>query len=109
MGWREGQGVGERLRPRRHHAGANDEADDDRGALDFAARMGVTLAPRDVAVAEQSAKDDFHGIGYTGLSAKDFHLDAGSERRPMGGIGVGVFEEEDEDIYGEDDRKNYDR
>lgn len=110
MGWREGQGVGERIRPARlpdaeDHSGDNDQ----RSAMDFAARLGVTLAPRDVAAVEQTAKDNFHGIGYTGLSAKDFNLDAGAARRPMGGMGVGVFEEEDDDIYADDDRKNYDR
>lgn len=111
MGWREGQGVGERHRPARQSGILPETEDDDseRAALDFAAHLGVTFAPRDVAVAAQTAKDNLHGIGYTGISAKDFHLDVSGGRRPMGGIGVGVFEEEDEDIYGEDDLSRYDR
>lgn len=106
MGWREGQGVGERLKPSRRlpagEAADEDGGDDPAAAEDFAAQLGVTLAPRDVTVMEQQAKDNFHGLGYTGLSAREFNMEAGKPRA-VGGIGVGVFDEEEEQIYEDED------
>ena len=90
------------------------------------ALQGRTFAPKDVTIASLQPKDNVHGIGYTPLSAKvvalssvscnmtppqEFNMGAAAERRSAG-FGVGVLEEDDgddEDLYGNDDMRRYDR
>lgn len=126
MGWREGQGVGPRRamhastrsasKRKRYSKGNNggsvyDESDDDESGDDVGAGS-KTFAPRDVSIDDFAAKDDLHGIGYHGMSAADFKLDAtstGGARSKGGGFGVGALEEEDDDVYDHDTLDNYDR
>eukprot|EP00730_Choanoeca_flexa_P004352 TRINITY_DN11671_c0_g2_i2.p1 TRINITY_DN11671_c0_g2~~TRINITY_DN11671_c0_g2_i2.p1 ORF type:complete len:925 (+),score=210.10 TRINITY_DN11671_c0_g2_i2:338-2776(+) len=108
MGWRPGQGIGPRIPARRQTPGYN-QAADDRLFDDIAAGKGVTFAPRDANVRAFIAKDNFHGVGYSGMSASDYSM---TQRKPraMGGIGTGAFEDLDDDIYdAEDDKKQYNR
>ena len=99
MGWRDGQGVGQRIDARRlarMKASARARAlrnavqvcrlwgcrmpsayvsqgQGDQESSDdeevLAALEGKTFAPRDVTIAAYSAKDNVHGIGYIPLSA----------------------------------------
>lgn len=43
---------------------------DERIFDDIAAAKGISFAPRDVTVKGFESKDNFHGIGYSGMSAK---------------------------------------
>eukprot|EP00045_Choanoeca_perplexa_P010106 m.101021 g.101021 ORF g.101021 m.101021 type:complete len:867 (-) comp15155_c0_seq1:48-2648(-) len=110
MGWRQGQGIGPRISARRQTPGYNNPADD-RLFDDIAAGKGVTFAPLDAKVTGFKAKDNFHGIGYQGMSAGDFAMDASKRKRAMGGFGTGAFEELDDDIYDADagDKSQYSR
>ncbi|KAL2076804.1 hypothetical protein ACEWY4_027593 [Coilia grayii] len=80
MGWREGQGVGPRVRKRKMHhkadagervygcalppeGSAESEGDSD----DEFAPEDVTFAPRDVTPQVWVGKQDLHGLGYRGL------------------------------------------
>eukprot|EP00041_Stephanoeca_diplocostata_P014597 m.270769 g.270769 ORF g.270769 m.270769 type:complete len:929 (+) comp19742_c0_seq1:127-2913(+) len=127
MGWREGQGVGprrsipsglRRTSKRKRHlhmvdahsrisqSDDGDDSDSDSGV------SGRTFAPHDVSIDDFNAKDNLHGIGYHGMSAADFQLDAastGGEGAKSGGFGVGALEEEDDDVYDHDTLDNYDR
>jgi hypothetical protein len=96
MGWKEGQGLGERIDARRlskmkaaarvramkggkkvsvlvvfctslSQNTAEESSDDDEETLQ--ALQGKTFAPREVTIAIYSAKDNVHGIGYVPLSA----------------------------------------
>eukprot|EP00056_Hartaetosiga_gracilis_P006873 m.101490 g.101490 ORF g.101490 m.101490 type:complete len:613 (+) comp12576_c6_seq1:38-1876(+) len=104
MGWKEGQGMGARLNARQQATALGLDVEE----VDaFAAERGFTFAPRDVKSHTFKPKDNMFGIGYQGLSAKDYHMDG--KQRMGAGFGVGAFEEEDEDIYNTDDRNNYDK
>ncbi|RKO87569.1 hypothetical protein BDK51DRAFT_50707, partial [Blyttiomyces helicus] len=97
MGWREGQGVGPRAKRKR---GATD---DDIHAAEH------LFAPENVEIVRTAVKTDTHGLGYnpfrqapefsarkeTAPSAKE-----GADRKPVGrgGFGVGVFEDDDDDM-----------
>eukprot|EP00050_Salpingoeca_kvevrii_P021894 m.117490 g.117490 ORF g.117490 m.117490 type:complete len:866 (+) comp9518_c0_seq3:242-2839(+) len=107
MGWREGQGIGPRQAARQSHANDGDATSADRRVDDFASALGFTFAPQDVTVAAAKAKDDFFGIGYKPLRASDYQL--GREYKLSQGIGVGALEDDDEDIYAQEDRSQYDR
>ncbi|KAF5900210.1 G patch domain-containing protein 1 isoform X1, partial [Clarias magur] len=76
MGWKDGQGVGPRLkrRQRKQDTGvklygcalppiASEESEDD----DEFAPENVTFAPKDVTPVDFTPKDDVHGLGYRGL------------------------------------------
>ncbi|XP_062845814.1 G patch domain-containing protein 1 [Trichomycterus rosablanca] len=76
MGWKDGQGVGPRLkrRQRKQHTDSkvhvcalppngSEESEDD---AEFAPE-NVTFAPKDVIPVDFTPKDDLHGLGYRGL------------------------------------------
>lgn len=116
MGWRDGQGVG----PRRK-----------RDTLD-PFTMDFLFAPTKIAVTQLADKLDAHGLGYirpahltltlhphqlhsTTQSQHHLHPQHSLKRQqtvklPGGSaFGVGAFEEEDEDIYGNEDGNRFDR
>ncbi|XP_013380300.1 G patch domain-containing protein 1 [Lingula anatina] len=136
MGWKEGQGVGPRVkRKAKKQATAQegkvygcslppDQNSDDSDYDEYAA--GLTFAPKDVTPISFEAKDNQHGLGYSGLNPKaalhSGHINL-FEPSPIGGstvsgskrgirgkaFGVGALEDDDEDIYGMDSMANYDR
>lgn len=106
MGWKDGQGIGPRVEARfetAHNTGAGV-----RGVDSHAAALGFTFAPRDAKIRAHEAKDNFFGIGYKKLDARDHQMGT-RDRQRSGGIGVGAFEAEDEDIYARDSLSNYDQ
>ena len=103
LGWREGFGIGPRKRRR--------NSDDPHG-------KGVLYAPEDTPLPSYVMKTNTHGIGYNPLqNAPEFaaaaatttkQLSKGTASKPAG-FGVGVFEDEEDDVYGVDDTEKYDR
>ncbi|KAJ3149534.1 hypothetical protein HDU86_006939 [Geranomyces michiganensis] len=100
MGWREGHGVGPRAKRKAGKHGADDI---------YAANH--TFAPKDVAVDLLRPKTDSFGLGYDPFRhAPEFanrsrppgsqgnERDGGLPKQGRAGFGVGVFEDEDEDI-----------
>ncbi|XP_026793592.3 G patch domain-containing protein 1 isoform X1 [Pangasianodon hypophthalmus] len=76
MGWKDGQGVGPRLKRRQRKqdpdvkvygcalpSNGSEESEDD----DEFAPENVTFAPKDVTPVDFTPKDDVHGLGYRGL------------------------------------------
>ncbi|XP_046752657.1 G patch domain-containing protein 1 homolog [Diprion similis] len=139
MGWKPGQGVGPRLSkkekakikqhndktrvhgcslpPRQEQmmetdSGGSDEED-----------SNITFAPDDYEPFRCNPKDNFFGIGYTGLEKRpilsqhislfepsSFQLQEKNKKLSIRGqaFGVGAFEAEDEDIYSREDMSQYD-
>ncbi|XP_038067893.1 G patch domain-containing protein 1-like [Patiria miniata] len=125
MGWRQGQGVGPKVRRRKKKsapsdldvkASDNDDGEDDDPFKDF------LFAPTDVEEIALHPKDDYHGIGYRGLDPsmagmgghvalfEEQPVYSRSGRRGIAGqgFGVGAFETADDNIYGVDSMSNYD-
>ena len=86
MGWKEGQGVGPRIK--RNKTSSNNE---DIRSSEF------SFAPLNSLLVLLKPKKDKFGIGYNlGSDGKPTE----SNRQKLGtGFGVGIFEEEDDDIY----------
>ncbi|EEY22106.1 G patch domain-containing protein [Verticillium alfalfae VaMs.102] len=73
MGWREGQGIGPKVRrPARLH---------DTEAVSTHVPESHLFAPDDVAVVSVIRKIDHHGLGYSAMCAHDTHEPAGFTRR----------------------------
>uniref|UniRef100_A0A3P9NRI7 G patch domain containing 1 n=1 Tax=Poecilia reticulata TaxID=8081 RepID=A0A3P9NRI7_POERE len=134
MGWKEGQGVGPRLKrkPRRQMpvckayscapppAGSEESEEDDE---EFAPE-DVTFAPKDVSPVDFSPRLGVQGLGYRGLDPglalpgldADRHVHLFPGRDPAGvhmtfdlqAFGVGALEDEDEDVYHRDSMSRYD-
>lgn len=128
MGWKPGQGIGEKIealsdqldttfaKKKVYGCARPQEAD----SMDMKTFTGL-LAPKDVQPYQFSRKDNIHGIGYSGIDPamamfgginreeKPFRP-TGVEKKGIKGqaFGVGVFEDEDDDIYGHDALSNYD-
>lgn len=136
MGWKPGQGVGSRLTKRekrkmkqRHerlklaqeHPGVtfpgsnSDDSDDD--------VSNVTFAPDDYEPFRCKPKDNYFGIGYSGLDRRKilsghinlfdtpaFCVQDKNKKLSIHGqaFGVGAFEADDEDIYEREDMSRYD-
>ena len=136
MGWRPGQGVGSRLtkkekakikrrnekirasqqKPGRECSeSSSEESEDDYG--------DVTFAPDDYEPFRCNPKDNYFGIGYSGLDrrtilsghvnlfdAPAFSVQDKNKKLSIHGqaFGVGAFEADDEDIYARDDMSRYD-
>ncbi|XP_005089817.1 G patch domain-containing protein 1 isoform X2 [Aplysia californica] len=138
MGWREGQGLGPRIKKKKKKgkkaASAkgvkmygcapppSDEADSDSDRYVPEDMSEVSFAPQDVCPISLEAKDNVHGLGYRGLdpslALSGSHINlfdtggpAKSRSRGKGikgqAFGVGVFEDEDEDIYAQEDMSQY--
>ncbi|XP_019638668.1 PREDICTED: G patch domain-containing protein 1-like isoform X1 [Branchiostoma belcheri] len=132
MGWRDGTGIGAKVRrkikmkrqaevapsqklygcaPPPGHRHSEEEEDEDDPFT-----HGHEFAPKDVLPMSYQPKDNMHGIGYRGLVPTDFlgpsmsTARLGPKSKGMKGqaFGVGVFEEEDDDIYTTDSMANYD-
>ncbi|KAJ8684164.1 hypothetical protein QAD02_019956 [Eretmocerus hayati] len=139
MGWKPGQGVGPRLtkkekkQKQRHREKvkvygctlpnqeqkeieSETESSDDEYA-------NITFAPDDYEPFRCNPKDNYYGIGYTGLErrpvlnqhinlfdAPAFSLQEKNKKLSIKGqaFGVGAFEVEDDDIYAKDDMSRYD-
>ncbi|KAI8818228.1 uncharacterized protein EV422DRAFT_499356, partial [Fimicolochytrium jonesii] len=109
MGWREGHGVGPRARRRRRGDGKEDI---------YATEH--LFAPKDVTVDTLKPKADHYGIGFDPYeNAPEFaHLKKSAATKPSSeakpakrsGFGVGVFEDETEDldVYGSSGMATYD-
>ncbi|CAK9829076.1 G patch domain-containing protein 1 homolog [Anthophora retusa] len=136
MGWRPGQGVGSRLTKKekakiksrnekiRHmqqkskntsSGSSSEDSEDDYG--------NVTFAPDDYEPFRCNPKDNYFGIGYSGLDrrtilsghvnlfdAPAFSVQDKNKKLSIHGqaFGVGAFEADDEDIYERDDMSRYD-
>lgn len=129
MGWKQGQGVGEKL-------DLSNKKDDENPPVkklygcalppaskntDIKNTFKMMLAPKDVQPVSFTKKDNFHGIGYSGIITSETRLRTTAENsdhsfRPTGkekkgirgqAFGIGVFEEEDDDIYGVSSMSNY--
>ncbi|XP_015223825.1 G patch domain-containing protein 1 isoform X1 [Lepisosteus oculatus] len=80
MGWKEGQGVGPRVKRKTRKQEADpgvkiygcalppDTLDNSEGEEDDYAPENVTFAPKDVTPIDFTSKDDLHGLGYCGLN-----------------------------------------
>lgn len=111
MGWKPGQGIGPKLRK------------------DVEMYKDFLFAPDDVPNFVTQPKENFFGIGYKGLDRNMLlsgHVnlfepsslqlkDVGKSKSKKKNLkisgqafGVGIYEEEDEDVYGKDDMTNYD-
>uniref|UniRef100_A0A0K0EFH1 G-patch domain-containing protein n=1 Tax=Strongyloides stercoralis TaxID=6248 RepID=A0A0K0EFH1_STRER len=123
MGWKYGQGIGEKLSRRnlekmrvleRQKNGFNLEKvkEFEKFAPDF------KFAPDDVVLPKAEIKKNRHGIGYKGLTPNDSisneskkktsHIFGGNIQFKGQAFGVGAFEGEDEDIYSMPDMSEYD-
>lgn len=128
LGWREGQGIGPRIK--KNSVGPKiygclpfpetsiPEEEDPMAAL-------FTFAPKDTESILYTSKDNFFGLGYTGLSKESIlkasfdptaptttksWLAKDKKKLKISGqaFGVGAYEDDDDDIYGKDDMSQYD-
>jgi len=126
MGWRPGQGIGPRLhrksKARRKEAhlrmfgdqGKTGDKNPEEDEEDDEKYKVFLFAPDDIPSQVTNPKDNYFGIGYTGLDrSSTAHVNLfdppklrveGKKKAIVGqAFGVGAFEEEDEDIYGRED------
>ncbi|XP_043477743.1 G patch domain-containing protein 1 homolog [Leptopilina heterotoma] len=139
MGWKPGQGVGPRLtkkekaKVKKQHEKVKvytcymptqkkeDEESDSESTDDEYSE--IKFAPDDYEPFRINPKDNFFGIGYTGLDKRPilsghinlfepqtFRVQEKNKKFSVTGqaFGVGAFEAEDMDIYARDDMSNYD-
>uniref|UniRef100_A0A0N4ZG95 RNA-binding protein 8A n=1 Tax=Parastrongyloides trichosuri TaxID=131310 RepID=A0A0N4ZG95_PARTI len=121
MGWKEGQGVGEKMTRKalekmraieRNKKGFNLEKvkEFEKFAPNF------KFAPSDIVLPTFNIKKNRHGIGYTGLVSNSIKSNPKpssliiSNKMSFHGhaFGVGAFENEDDDIYDTNDMSQYD-
>lgn len=134
MGWKPGQGVGSRLTKREkrrmkqrneklklaqdnHETILSNSEDSDDDSID------VTFAPDDYEPFRCKPKDNYFGIGYSGLDRRKvlsshinlfdtpaFCVQDKNKKLSIHGqaFGVGAFEADDEDIYEREDMSRYD-
>ncbi|XP_040564077.1 G patch domain-containing protein 1 homolog [Lepeophtheirus salmonis] len=137
MGWKEGKGIGPKLRKDKknklkkaiqriqpqglHHSQESDEDDDDSFNTKY---KDFLFSPDDIPQSVAQPKSNSFGIGYKGLggthhflmgpltttsSAVKFRTKSGSKGSIKGqAFGVGIYEEEDADIYGNTNMSEYD-
>lgn len=134
MGWKPGQGIGSRLTKREKQkmkqrneklkfvqensdtVGSNSEDSDDNS-------INITFAPDDYEPFRCKPKDNYFGIGYSGLDRRKilsghinlfdipaFCVQDKNKKLSIHGqaFGVGAFEADDEDIYEREDMSRYD-
>ncbi|XP_029160727.1 G patch domain-containing protein 1 homolog [Nylanderia fulva] len=134
MGWKPGQGIGSRLTKKEKQkikqrnekiklvqensdmAGSNSEDSDDNST-------NITFAPDDYEPFRCKPKDNYFGIGYSGLDRRKilsghinlfdtpaFCVQDKNKKLSIHGqaFGVGAFEADDEDIYEREDMSRYD-
>lgn len=129
MGWKPGQGIGPRVkRGNKKRANGVDESSaslDSPSEADDPMIASFTFAPKDITSLPYTPKDDYHGIGYTGLSTKSVlsaptagtsdvtksWLEKSKKKLLISGkaFGIGALEDDDDiDIYGHEDMSQYD-
>lgn len=128
MGWKPGQGIGPRVkRHSKRFSGADETSasQDSPSETDDPMRASFTFAPKDTTTLPYAPKDDYHGIGYTGLSTKSVlstaavgtsdvtksWLEKSKKKLLISGkaFGIGALEDDDDvDIYGHEDMSQYD-
>ncbi|KAI4489466.1 hypothetical protein M0802_011078 [Mischocyttarus mexicanus] len=134
MGWKPGQGIGNRVTkkekikakeqiekvkiyscslPRNEEKEIDSNYDSDDENLD------ITFAPDDYEPFRSKGKDNYFGIGYSGLNRQNVlsnqineesNYQSNNKNLPIFGhaFGVGAFEADDEDIYEREDMSRYD-
>ncbi|KAJ3129146.1 hypothetical protein HK098_002387 [Nowakowskiella sp. JEL0407] len=87
LGWREGQGIGPRRKRKREMGSINDD--------------DHHYAPKDQDLFLFEVKNNQFGVGYNPhKNAPEFKLNGGKHSaRKSKGFGVGIFEDDDEDVY----------
>ncbi|XP_076385513.1 G patch domain-containing protein 1 [Megachile rotundata] len=136
MGWRPGQGIGSRLTKQekakiksrnakmkilqQESKKANSESSSEESEDDYG---DVTFAPDDYEPFRCNPKDNYFGIGYSGLDRRTilsghvnlfdtpaFSVQDKNKKLSIHGqaFGVGAFEADDEDIYEREDMSRYD-
>ncbi|XP_064599154.1 G patch domain-containing protein 1-like [Liolophura sinensis] len=131
MGWRDGQGIGPRQKKKikQKDTGAKvygcalppsgSDSELSESGADYV--KNLTFAPKDTTPIDFTPKDNYHGIGYSGLNPKAalqsghlnlFETEAKLTRSGKRGIkgqafGVGALEEDDDDVYTVDHLSNY--
>ncbi|CAL7935846.1 unnamed protein product [Xylocopa violacea] len=136
MGWRPGQGVGSRLTKKekakikrrnermkgteKRSTKASSESNSEDSGDDFG---NVTFAPDDYEPFRCNPKDNYFGIGYSGLDRRTvlsghvnlfdtpaFSIQDKNKKLSIHGqaFGVGAFEADDDDIYEKEDMSRYD-
>ncbi|XP_002164808.4 G patch domain-containing protein 1 isoform X1 [Hydra vulgaris] len=128
MGWKLGQGIGEKLPLKSTDVVLNENAKKIYGCMpqnsahDTEQVSVKYIAPKDIQPYQFFSKDNVHGLGYSGINPatamcgflqdldKPTFRPTGKEKRGIRGqaFGVGVFEDEDDDIYSTDKISNYD-
>ncbi|KAK3744758.1 hypothetical protein QZH41_013309 [Actinostola sp. cb2023] len=120
MGWKEGQGIGPRVRrvAKKTYGCAPQPTTNKQDDEDDIYAVGLLFAPKDVQSIEFTSKDNLHGIGYSGINPKTalssqrdwLGMDPGTDTIGIRGqgFGVGALEEDDDDIYRQDNLSNYD-
>ncbi|XP_064641606.1 G patch domain-containing protein 1-like isoform X2 [Lineus longissimus] len=134
MGWKEGQGVGPRVKKKKKKSKQADQAgakvygcafrplEDEDSSSDDNVHQDVTFAPKDISPFNFDPKNNLHGIGYRGLDPKAalyghvtlFEPPAAVSKSGKKGItghafGVGALNEDDDDVYGVQSMIGYDR
>lgn len=121
LGWKQGHGIGSRKKqekePERKIYGCSLPSQAEEGDSDEEAEFG----PKDVTPVSFVAKDNVHGLGYSGLNPRSalpgshvnlFEPPAVTKTGRKGirgqAFGVGALEDEDDDIYTRDHMSNYD-
>ena len=130
MGWKPGQGIGEKVElvsekedtfVKKKVYGCALPPKSKVDLMDIQP-FAMMLAPKDIQPITFIHKDNLHGIGYSGLvptqailrnsaiSSDRLFRPSGKEKKGIRGqaFGIGVFEEDDEDIYGESVLSSYD-
>lgn len=129
MGWREGKGIGNKMTRRAlerqkvldaESRGQVATFDEDRVKEIESAAPNVEFAPDDIPTMVFNAKENNHGLGYNPLQesgvlhqnygVKATGLKTSKKGKAIRGqaFGVGVFEDDDEDIYTNYDLTQYD-
>ncbi|XP_077982414.1 G patch domain-containing protein 1-like [Glandiceps talaboti] len=129
MGWKEGQGIGPRVKRKttkgtKIYGCAARPVCEDNSSDDDVYAIGHYFAPKDVENFLFKPKDDVHGIGYQGIDPRTAILQGGRDEQPFTlfdpagktsrkgisgrAFGVGAFEDDDDDIYAQDNMSNYD-
>ncbi|XP_033211365.1 G patch domain-containing protein 1 homolog [Belonocnema kinseyi] len=138
MGWKPGQGVGPRLTKKEKvkmkekneklkvygcYMPSQRQSEESESDVSDDEYSEIMLAPDDYEPLRAKPKDNYFGLGYSGLDKRPilsshinlfepstFSLQEKNKKFSIKGqaFGVGAFEEEDEDIYAKEDMSNYD-
>ncbi|XP_054714657.1 G patch domain-containing protein 1-like [Uloborus diversus] len=127
LGWRPGQGIGLRIKKQSPAVKVYGCSLPDTSLLEAEdpTMLSFTFAPEDTDEIFYRPKDNYFGLGYTGLSKQSVLTSASDAFAPTTtkswltkdkkkisisgqAFGVGAYEDEDEDIYSKDDMSQYD-